>query len=66
MNERIVLYFGAGTRRVRIVYPTTRTIHVYNAPRRIVALGPEDELDGGSILPGFKLSLEELFSVLDI
>ncbi len=65
LNQKIALYFQAGTQQVWIVYPKTRTIHIYSAPNQIVVLSREDELDGGNVLPGFKLPLETLFSVLD-
>lgn len=32
---------------------------------RAVTLGVEGTLDGGAVLPGFRLPIRELFSVLD-
>ncbi len=65
LNQKIALYFQAGTRQIWIVYPKTRTIQIYSAPNQIVVLSRADELDGGNVLPGFTLALETLFSILD-
>jgi hypothetical protein len=42
----------------------TRTVKAYSSPDRYVELNENDVLDGGSVLPGFSLSLAELFSEL--
>ncbi len=65
MNEKIALYFQAGSRQVWLVYPKTRTIHVYSAANQVTISGIEDTLDASAVLPGFTLLLETLFSVLD-
>ena len=54
-------YFQAGVLRVWVVYPADRLVYVYESPRKVTILGDGDELDGGELLPGFKLSLVELF-----
>jgi hypothetical protein len=35
---------------------------VYTGPEKSTAIGPEGVLDGGDVLPGFELSLRQLFS----
>jgi Uma2 family endonuclease len=54
-------YFRAGTRLVWVVYPPTSKVYAYDSPSsvRILALG--DDLDGGAVLPGFRLPLATLF-----
>ncbi|QDV32425.1 Uma2 family endonuclease [Tautonia plasticadhaerens] len=54
-------YFDAGSRLVWVVYPTVEEVYVYESPRSIRVLGRQDELDGGDVLPGFRLGLAELF-----
>jgi len=44
------------------VYPESRTVEVYTAADRPTVLGEKDVLKGGDVLPGFELSLEELFA----
>ncbi len=65
INEKTELYFQAGTRQVWIVYPKTRTIHVYTSATTVAILTTKDVLDGADLLPGFKLPLADLFCVLD-
>ena len=54
-------YFLAGVRRVWVVYPSERQVYVYQSPTRNSILGDGDDLDGEDVLPGFRLSLAELF-----
>lgn len=54
-------YFRAGTTLVWQVYPATRTVEVYTSPGRHRTLGIDDTLDGGTLLPGFRLPLRTLF-----
>jgi len=54
-------FFAAGTELFWIVYPERREIIVSTGPNQHRTLGPEDTLDGGTILPGFTLRVVELF-----
>ncbi|MBI2478039.1 MAG: Uma2 family endonuclease, partial [Planctomycetia bacterium] len=42
-----------------------RTATVFTAAGNSVTLHEQDTLDGGTVLPGFTLSLGELFAELD-
>jgi hypothetical protein len=48
------------------VYPAPRQVKVYTAPDRHVAVGEAETLTGGEVLPGFSLSLRELFAEPDL
>jgi Uma2 family endonuclease len=55
-------YFLAGTQLAWVIDPRKQTAEVYTAPdqkRRIARTG---SLDGGDLLPGFSLSLAQLFA----
>jgi Uma2 family endonuclease len=65
ITRKLTEYFAAGTRLVWIVDPKTRTVRVYRAPGESVVLGLEDVLDGGDVLPGFQLSVRDVFSLED-
>jgi Uma2 family endonuclease len=58
---KIEEYFQAGVRLVWVVYPGQRKIYVYQSPTSIRVLAEGDELDGGTVLPGFRVGLRELF-----
>jgi Uma2 family endonuclease len=59
--ERIDEYFAAGTSLVWVIYPTRRLVYVYESPHRLRILSAADELDGGAVLPGFRLPVASLF-----
>jgi Uma2 family endonuclease len=59
--ERLDDYFAAGVRQVWVVYPRHQRFFVHDGPKRVTILDASDMLDGGEILPGFRLRLAELF-----
>lgn len=61
MNRKLQEYFAAGTQLVWYVDPEAQGITVYTAPEQWIELGIEDVLDGGNVLPGFQLSIRDLF-----
>lgn len=62
MTLKVSEYFAAGSRLVWIIDPETHTADVYTAPNECRRLKATQSLDGGNVLPGFKLPLKELFA----
>jgi Uma2 family endonuclease len=62
MDRKLIDYFAAGVRLVWYIYPAAREARVYVAPDNCVTLGAHDAIDGGDVLPGFRLSLETFFA----
>ncbi len=62
MERKLREYFLAGTQLAWIVDPIQRTVDVHTLPDRFVRLKEGDILDGGTLLPGFRLPLERLFA----
>ncbi len=58
-------YFDRGTQVVWIIDPRARTVEVFTAPAVSTLLQQADTLDGGTVLPGFTLPLQQLFAELD-
>jgi Uma2 family endonuclease len=54
-------YFQAGVELVWVIYPEPGEVYVYESPTSVQILQRADVLDGGRLLPGFKLPLAELF-----
>lgn len=54
-------YFQAGVRLVWKVYPREQVVHVFESFTTIRVLTRSDDLDGGEIVPGFRLPLASLF-----
>ena len=61
VQEKIHEYFAAGVRRVWVVYPRQQEIYVYASPTEIQVLQLGHDLDGGDLIPGFRLPLAALF-----
>ncbi len=60
-QRKIHEYFEAGVSQVWIIYPPQREVYVYTATNRIEVLQLGQDLDGGDLLPGFRLPLATLF-----
>ncbi len=55
-------YFEAGVRLVWFIYPKTQSAEACTSPTSIRRIGKNQSLDGGDVLPGFKLPLKALFT----
>lgn len=53
-------YLAAGA-LVWIIYPEDREVEVYAPGKPVQIFGIDDVLDGGDVLPGFKLAVREIF-----
>lgn len=65
LRSKLHAFFKHGVKLVWYVDPLRRTVDVYTAPNTRTTLGERETLTGGTVLPGFKLKLRELFSELD-
>jgi Uma2 family endonuclease len=61
MNRKLREYLEAGVRLIWIVDPKKRTVRVHTAVDQSVLFAASQSLDGGAVLPGFRLPLSELF-----
>jgi Uma2 family endonuclease len=61
MAKKLGEYFDAGVRLVWMVDPRKQTVRVYTGIAQSVLIKRGQSLDGGAVLPGFVLRLEELF-----
>ncbi|WP_169978177.1 Uma2 family endonuclease [Tautonia rosea] len=63
MERKLREYFEAGVRLVWMVDPTTRSIRVHTGPasEQSVLLSEAEILDGGEVVPGFSVTVAELF-----
>jgi Uma2 family endonuclease len=64
MERKLREYFAAGVRLVWFVDPLKRTATVYSSATKFKTLTADDTLDGGKVLPGFKLPIKNLFANL--
>jgi len=59
--QKIAEYFQAGVRLVWVVYPRQQLVYVYESLTQVHVRTSTEELDAGSVLPGLRLPLAELF-----
>ncbi len=54
-------YLDAGTRSVWVIYPDRSHIQVFADGKFVAEIAAADTLDGGNVLPGFAVSVAEIF-----
>ena len=54
-------YLSHGVQLVWVVYPEIPCVHIRDAEGLVAVRGRSDTLDGGSVLPGFRLPMAKLF-----
>jgi Uma2 family endonuclease len=61
MKLKLKDYFRAGVELVWFIYPKTQTAEIYTSLKAKQTIDREGFLDGGKVLPGFRLQLKKLF-----
>jgi len=61
VQEKVFDWIEAGTQMVILVMPRKRAVTVYRSLTDIVMLTEHDTLDGGDVVPGWKIPVRELF-----
>lgn len=64
VEAKIAQYFEAGVRLVWVLYPETGHLHVYDSARKSRILEASEEVDGGDVLAGFRLRIQDLFDAV--
>jgi Uma2 family endonuclease len=62
MARKLKDYFRAGVQVAWLIDPKTESAEVYTSPTEVQRLGKNQVLDGGELLPGFRLVLKQLFA----
>ena len=63
VNDKTLMWLSLGVLMVVEVYPAERAVMVHRPSAPAVTLTGEEVLDGGDVLPGFRLPLREIFDV---
>ena len=61
VEAKVLEWLDAGTRMVIVVNPRTRTVRVYRSPTNVADLTLDGEIDGGDIVPGWRLAVSRIF-----
>lgn len=62
VEEKVADWLDAGTRMVALVNPRNRTVSLRLPGQAPVTLTEQDTLDGGEIVPGWRMEVQEIFS----
>ena len=62
VEEKVFDWLNSGTKTVEIVNPRKRSLTVYRSPSDITALTGDGALDGGEVVPGFRIPVREIFA----
>jgi len=62
VREKVAEWLDAGTLAVWVVNPKTRTVTIHEPARQPLELAETDVLRGGALLPGFELSVADVFA----
>lgn len=65
LHEKIVEYFNNGSHLVWVINPEEQIVLIYHTQQPEKLLRKEDNLYGEDIVPGFSLSVSDLFAELD-
>jgi Uma2 family endonuclease len=65
IKRKLKEYFRSGVRAVWVIDPPTESARVYSRPTEFTLIPKGGTIDGGDVLPGFKLHLADLFADLD-
>ena len=63
LHLRVWDYLRAGTRLVWVLWPDTRSVSIHRPDGSSSEIGPKATLDGGDILPRFKVTVGDLFEI---
>ncbi|HEY3080225.1 MAG TPA: Uma2 family endonuclease [Chloroflexota bacterium] len=60
VEEKVRTWLAAGVGAVWVVYPSAPSLTVFRPDGSARHHGPDDDLDGGDVLPGFRMRLADL------
>ncbi len=62
LREKANYYLSNGAKLVWLVYPQPQRVEVYAVGRPVATLEAGDTLTGGAVLPGFSITVADLFT----
>jgi Uma2 family endonuclease len=64
IDGKVTDYFQSGVRLVWVFYPDAGRVYVYQSPMQVSILERTDTLDGGEVLPDFRLPIVQLYEAV--
>jgi Uma2 family endonuclease len=62
VEEKVLEWLEAGARMVVVVNPRKRAVTVYRSLTDIVVLTENDTLEGGDVVPGWRMAVKDIFA----
>ncbi|QDU87332.1 hypothetical protein Pla175_06910 [Pirellulimonas nuda] len=62
VDAKARMWIAAGSEQAWVALPSRKTVTIYDKSGGVRILGENETLDGGDMLPGFELSVSEVFS----
>jgi Uma2 family endonuclease len=64
IDRKITDYFQSGVRLVWVFNPDSGRVYVYQSPTHVSIVERTETLDGGEVLPGFRLPIAQLYEAV--
>lgn len=61
VEGKVAEWLRAGSRMVVVVDPANRTVRVHRSPTDVTTLAGDGEIEGGDVVPGWRLPVRDLF-----
>jgi Uma2 family endonuclease len=65
VKSKVAMWLATGCRLVWVVGPKKRVVHIHAPKSPVETLAANDEVTGGTVLPGFRTHVSEFFADLD-
>lgn len=62
ITRKVSEYLSAGVLAIWLIHPGRRSVTIHTQDQDVVVLTVDDELDGGDVLPGFRLPVADIFA----
>lgn len=63
VEQKVAHWLSAGTLAVWVVNPRNRTVAIHQPKTSVRTLSVDDTLEGGIVVPGFRLPIADIFTV---
>jgi len=63
VQKKVEEYLGGGVRMIWIVEPATKTVTAYRSHQDIKVFTQDQEIEGGDVIPGFRIRVAEIFAI---
>ncbi len=62
VQRKIDHFLASGAKVVWALYPAQRELHIHRTGQKVVKLGAEDSVEEPTLLPGFRVTVADLFA----